>query len=165
MTPRAGTRAGTTPALSTACGCIRRGCLRCSPPTTPTAPNGSQLGRYSGWRSITTGSCGTCSEVPMSETTTRPQRVRVTWRHPGGRKPAGTVYVGRPSRWGNPYPVAEYGRARAVALYRQHLADRPDLVADARRELAGYDLACWCQPGQLCHAAVPLGGVNVRRRG
>jgi len=99
----------------------------------------------------------------MPETTTRPRRVRVTWRHPGGRKPAGTVYVGRPSRWGNPYPVAEYGRARAVALYRQHLADRPDLVADARRELAGYDLACWCQPGQLCHADVLLEEVNGGR--
>jgi len=96
----------------------------------------------------------------MPETTTRPRRVRVSWRHPGGRKPAGTVYVGRPSRWGNPYPVAEYGRQQAVALYRQHLADRPDLLADARRALAGRDLACWCQPHQLCHADVLLEEVN-----
>ena len=89
-----------------------------------------------------------------------PQRVRVTWRHPGGRKPAHVVCVGRPSRWGNPFLVAEYGRARAIALYRQYLAERPELVATARRELAGYDLACWCRPGQPCHADVLLAEVN-----
>jgi len=89
-----------------------------------------------------------------------PQRVRVSWRHPGGRKPAGTVYVGRPSRWGNPFPVAEYGRARAIALYRQYLAEHPQLAAAARRELAGWDLACWCAPGQPCHGDVLLEEVN-----
>ncbi len=31
---------------------------------------------------------------------------------------------------------------------------------DARRELASKDLACWCPPGQACHADVLLAAAN-----
>lgn len=77
--------------------------------------------------------------------------------------PAGTVYVGRPGRWGNPFPAdvpTPEGRAVAVARYGVWLAGRPDLVAEARRVLAGRDLACWCPVGQPCHADVLLRVVN-----
>lgn len=55
--------------------------------------------------------------------------------------------------WGNPYTVGP-GRSAAgvVALYRAYLTARPELVARARGELAGRDLACWCRPGDPCHA-------------
>jgi len=52
--------------------------------------------------------------------------------------------------------------AVAVAAYRLYLADRPDLIASTRAELAGRDLACWCslpdEPGEpdVCHGAILL---------
>jgi hypothetical protein len=81
-------------------------------------------------------------------------------RAKGWRKPAGAVVVSRPSKWGNPYPVAVHGRDEAVRLYRGYLDRHPDLVAAARSELAGRDLACWCPPGAACHADVLLAVAN-----
>ena len=80
-------------------------------------------------------------------------------RTKGWRKPAGAVVVARPSRWGNPFVVGVDGdRAACVARYRDAL-ERGELTftaADVRRELAGHDLACWCTPGEPCHADVLL---------
>ncbi|MGH3102277.1 MAG: DUF4326 domain-containing protein [Thermoleophilia bacterium] len=70
------------------------------------------------------------------------------------------MVVSRPTRWGNPYLVATFGRDQAVALFRRHLAEHPELVEAARRELAGKDLACWCKPGELCHADIWLEVAN-----
>ncbi|MDG4818260.1 DUF4326 domain-containing protein [Micromonospora sp. WMMD956] len=84
-------------------------------------------------------------------------------RTPGWRMPAGAVYVGRPTRYGNPYPATTptaAGRAAAVEQYRQWIATHPDLIAAARRDLAGRDLACWCPPDQPCHADVLLTVAN-----
>lgn len=87
-------------------------------------------------------------------------RVRVDWRKPGGRKPPDVVYVGRPSKWGNPYSVSQHGRDQAVQLYRDYLQRYPQLVEAARRELPGKRLACWCRADELCHADVLLDIVN-----
>jgi predicted RNA-binding Zn-ribbon protein involved in translation (DUF1610 family) len=82
-------------------------------------------------------------------------------RAPGARMPAGAIYVGRPTRWANPYPVSTYGRTLAVTLYRLHLASRPELLNAARHELAGRALACWCPlDGRPCHADVLLTIAN-----
>ena len=88
-----------------------------------------------------------------------PRRVQLS-RKPGWRKPPGAVVVSRPTRWGNPFPVATFGREQAVALFRRYLADHPELVEAARQELAGKDLACWCKPGELCHADIWLEVAN-----
>jgi hypothetical protein len=88
-----------------------------------------------------------------------PTRVKLS-RRPGARKPTGAVVVSRPSRWGNPYTIAEYGREQAVALYRRRLAEHPEIVEATRKELAGKDLACRCDPDQLCHADVLLEVAN-----
>jgi hypothetical protein len=88
-----------------------------------------------------------------------PRRVQLS-RKPGWRKPPGAVVVSRPTRWGNPFPVATFGRDQAVAMFRRYLADHPELVEAARRELAGKDLACWCKPGELCHADIWLEVAN-----
>jgi hypothetical protein len=48
----------------------------------------------------------------------------------------------------------------AVAMFRQHLDSRPDLVESARVGLAGKDLACWCKPDEPCHADVLLEIAN-----
>ncbi|TMZ66412.1 DUF4326 domain-containing protein [Klebsiella pneumoniae] len=89
-------------------------------------------------------------------------------RNKGWRMPQGAVYVGRPTRWGNPFMVGEpyairgtetwtvRDRAHAVALYRDYLAARPGLAERARVELAGRDLACWCPLDQPCHGDVLL---------
>ncbi|HXF53602.1 MAG TPA: DUF4326 domain-containing protein [Hyphomicrobiaceae bacterium] len=99
-------------------------------------------------------------------------------RSKGWRKPANTVYVGRPSQWGNPFRPGdkhpEHGRpmrrAEAVALYRKALT-RPKSALNARldprctldavkRELAGRNLACWCSLVGPCHADVLLDIAN-----
>lgn len=92
-------------------------------------------------------------------------------RTQGWRMPAGTIYVGRPTRWGNPYrgvDAAErlerelrgcvtdpYGAAYPIEI--RAIAERLD-------ELAGDDLACWCPPGQPCHADVLLELANGAAR-
>jgi len=90
---------------------------------------------------------------------TTPHRIQRR-RTKGWRMPPSTVYIGRPSRWGNPYPVINGDRATAVARYRSWLTAHPDLIADARQHLAGHNLACWCPEGQPCHGDVLLEIAN-----
>lgn len=64
------------------------------------------------------------------------------------------VYVGRPSKWGNPFVLEFEGeRDEVLEKYRAWLAQRPDLIAAARRDLAGKVLGCFCHP-KACHAHV-----------
>jgi hypothetical protein len=71
----------------------------------------------------------------------------------GWRKPAGAIVVSRPSRWGNPFPVAEYGLEKSRRLFQAYLTSHPALVDQGRRHLAGHDLACWCPlDAEWCHA-------------
>ena len=109
-----------------------------------------------------------------------PRRVQLR-RTRGWRKPAGSVVVARPSRWGNPWVVHQHGAgcadrcpewsqptpAAAVLAFRhavlfpligQPTVPDPDTI---RVELAGRDLACWCPPGQPCHADVLLALANA----
>ncbi|MGX4658052.1 DUF4326 domain-containing protein [Micromonospora sp. SCSIO 07396] len=95
---------------------------------------------------------------------TRPPSRRIQRRRTAGwRMPAGAVYVGRPTRYGNPYqpdtPTAA-DRATAIDRYRQWLILRLDLITAARRDLTGRDLACWCPLDQPCHADVLLSIIN-----
>lgn len=88
----------------------------------------------------------------------RPRGRRIQ-RIPGGVLPANTVYVGRPTRFANPYRCSSAidEREHAVQQYRRHLAEHPELVAAARADLGGADLACWCPlDGGPCHADVLL---------
>jgi hypothetical protein len=73
-------------------------------------------------------------------------------RTKGWRKPDGVVVVARPTRWGNPFRLREYGRAEAVARHREWLLADPERIAEVRRELRGRDLACWCPEDGPCHA-------------
>jgi hypothetical protein len=75
--------------------------------------------------------------------------------------PEGTVVVTRPTKWGNPHPL-ELGRAEAVRRYREDLlAGRLRVTAaDAKRELRGRDLACYCPLDAPCHADVLLEVAN-----
>lgn len=76
------------------------------------------------------------------------------------KPPAGAVYVGRPTKWGNPFVVGKDGsQARCVELYREWMMYQPKLREEARRELKGKDLVCWCAP-KPCHADVLLELAN-----
>lgn len=67
--------------------------------------------------------------------------------------PRNAVYVGRPSKWGNPFTMRGEGdRARVIAEFRQYLLNSPELLKQLG-ELKGKDLVCWCAP-KACHADV-----------
>lgn len=77
--------------------------------------------------------------------------------------PRNAVYVGRPSKWGNPYPSAETFRWWLMTPQPQtdppHDPARDRILADIE-ELRGKDLACWCKPGASCHADTLLELAN-----
>ncbi len=86
-------------------------------------------------------------------------------RTKGWKMPPNTVYVGRPTKWGNPYPVKCFsgGMAEVVPLFSKYLRLTPygiELAAEARSELRGKDLACWCPLDAPCHADVLLEIAN-----
>ena len=74
------------------------------------------------------------------------------------RKPF-DVYIGRPSKWGNPFVIGKDGtRDEVIRKYESWLLTQPALLA-ALPELRGKVLGCWCFP-QACH-----GDVLVRLAG
>ena len=101
-----------------------------------------------------------------------PKRIQ-RQRAKGWRMPPDATYVGRPSRWGNRWPVGRStwkvdGRvttynldaAASVTIYGAWLAR--ELAADPTflAALRGRDLACWCPLDQPCHADVLLELAN-----
>lgn len=107
-----------------------------------------------------------------------PQRVqrRRVRGEPG--LPPGAVYVGRPTRWGNPFivgkwqvpPICRYfpepifvrDRAHAVRLYRRWITGSVVRCTDVVPILGGHDLACWCPLDVPCHADVLLELANPK---
>lgn len=98
--------------------------------------------------------------------------------------PENTVYVGRPTKWGNPYKIGENysedvfqdGRLiyiqswtnidaqTAVQFYEEAIALRYKIIKftmdEIVAELRGKDLACWCPLDSPCHADVLLALAN-----
>lgn len=74
--------------------------------------------------------------------------------------PPNTVYVGRPTKWGNPYKIGELGlqtREEVIKAYEKWL--RRKIHEDDSHfldPLKDKDLACWCPLDKLCHADVIL---------
>ena len=72
------------------------------------------------------------------------------------------VYIGRPSKWGNPFRIGQDGtREQVIEMYREwllgHIATpkgftRPSLE-EAKRELTGKRLGCFCSP-LPCHGDI-----------
>jgi hypothetical protein len=74
------------------------------------------------------------------------------------------VYIGRPSKWGNPFThldsektLAKYrvsSRSEAIEAYREWITNGEGqyLLADLR-ELKGKVLGCWCDP-KPCHGHI-----------
>jgi hypothetical protein len=65
------------------------------------------------------------------------------------------VYIGRPSKWGNPFVIGRDGsRTEAIKQYQHWIARQPALMAELG-ELRGKNLVCWCAP-LACHGDVLL---------
>jgi hypothetical protein len=63
------------------------------------------------------------------------------------------VYIGRPSKWGNPFEIGKDGtRKEVIEKYQNWIINQPDLMKDLP-ELRGKILGCWCKP-QACHGDV-----------
>jgi hypothetical protein len=68
---------------------------------------------------------------------------KVLNRHRDGM-PAGAIYIGRGSKWGNRFRIGVDGdRATVIAKHERWLADQHDLLR-ALDELRGHDLLCYC---------------------
>ena len=83
--------------------------------------------------------------------------------------PPNTVYVGRPSGWGNPYTITGYyenGHSGTLTQARKKCVDVFENEMSAfylervKLLLAGKNLACWCPLDQPCHADVLLKIAN-----
>jgi hypothetical protein len=59
-------------------------------------------------------------DKPSTTRTTSPKRIQRS-RVKGWRMPEGAIYVGRPTRWGNPFEVPVLGRELAVDLFRSFM--------------------------------------------
>lgn len=110
-----------------------------------------------------------------------PQRIQLK-RTKGWRMPPNTVKVDRSTRWGNPFVlVAQPGHKwvkRAWSVEVDGETIHRDLPRDEALNwslmrfaaevaalldltpLQGKNLACWCDPGEPCHADVLLGMAN-----
>jgi hypothetical protein len=74
-------------------------------------------------------------------------------REVGKRPRPDRVYVGRPSKWGNPFVIGRDGsRGEVIAKYRTWIVQQRALMS-VLHELRGKDLVCWCAP-ERCHADV-----------
>lgn len=72
------------------------------------------------------------------------------------------VYIGRPSKWGNPFVIGKDGsREEVMAKYREYILTRKDLL-DSLHELEGKRLGCFCAP-LSCHGDVLIELVSQRR--
>lgn len=68
------------------------------------------------------------------------------------RKDSHDVYIGRGSKWGNPFKMRtnlEEERNLVCNQYEEWFYTQPDLVRDIR-ELKGKILGCYCKP-KRCH--------------
>lgn len=98
------------------------------------------------------------------------------------------VKVARPSKYGNPIKEedfivlqaiwSEMGRKPIEGTWQQHAVrcfdawlggeiaemGKPPTAEEIRRDLKGRNLACWCKPGEPCHADVLLKVANTTAR-
>lgn len=78
-------------------------------------------------------------------------------RSAGWKMPPNAVYVGRPTRWGNPFKVGIDGTLdEVITLYRSWLEVELGLNPNFLEPLKGKNLACWCNLDNKCHVDVLL---------
>ncbi|RWB85962.1 MAG: DUF4326 domain-containing protein [Mesorhizobium sp.] len=81
------------------------------------------------------------------------------------------INVARPTKWGNPFRVGMLDQRTggtmdadtAVERYLSKLL-RHGREVEVAHDLRGKNLACWCRPGQPCHADILLEIANSSNR-
>ena len=92
------------------------------------------------------------------------------WRKDDPHMPAGTIYCGRPTPFGNMWshkPSSVYRvmrvatREEAIEHYRKwiYADEQAELRQRIKTELKGKHLCCWCCP-EPCHAEILLEIAN-----
>ena len=93
-----------------------------------------------------------------------PERIQRK-RTKGWRMPPNTVYVGRPTKWGNPFKVyGDLDWQGAVDSFRMNLEEGLEtgtIGLDFLTGLRGKNLACFCSLDHPCHADVLLELANA----
>lgn len=72
------------------------------------------------------------------------------------------VYIGRPSKYGNPFShregtLAQFKvdtREEAISCFRNYVLSTPWLFNAIKKELKGKILGCFCYPNFPCHGEV-----------
>ena len=95
-----------------------------------------------------------------------PKPVRVQrQRTKGWKMPENTIYVGRPTKWGNPFKIGEVWadtyppvetNQEAIDLFQHYTLPKIATIKD----LKGKNLACWCPLDKPCHADILLKIAN-----
>ena len=70
------------------------------------------------------------------------------------------VFIGRPSKWGNPFKIgpANYTREQALDMYKKWIVEQDDLLEQIN-ELKDKTLGCYCKP-EDCHGDTLLKLAN-----
>jgi hypothetical protein len=69
------------------------------------------------------------------------------------------LYIGRGSKWGNPFVIGQHGdRDSVLAKFKRLLWNSPALM-DALLELQGKQLLCFCAP-EKCHGDVLVAALE-----
>lgn len=76
------------------------------------------------------------------------------WNKRDPLTPKDAVYCGRPSKWGNPYPMTWRSRNEVCDLFESNILPTLDVS-----ELKGKDLVCFCAPLR-CHCDSILKKAN-----
>lgn len=86
------------------------------------------------------------------------------WNVRDPKCPKDAVYVGRPTKWGNPFKIGrDRTRTQAINEFIEWINETEQgwtLAEAARQELKGKHLSCWCAP-QDCHADILLEVANL----
>lgn len=74
--------------------------------------------------------------------------------------PLDAVFVGRPSKWGNPFAIDHTKtREQVIAQFEELVLKSPITIASIKTELKDKDLVCFCAP-RPCHADILLRIAN-----
>lgn len=81
-------------------------------------------------------------------------------RDVGKRTTDTQIYVGRRTKWGNPFKIGEAGtREEVIEKYRAYIMAILFLDPEFLEPLRGKNLVCWCAP-LACHADILLELAN-----
>lgn len=80
------------------------------------------------------------------------------------RKSSFTKYIGRGSKFGNPYALGrDGGREVVIAKHKKDFYENPELQEAVWKELKGELLGCFCKP-QACHGDTYVEYIENRMR-